>query len=121
MGGEAGEWRDNELQMILREDRVEEDIRRESEDNAHGKGKGKMGTEEKNDESAEKAAKKWKKWGFLHRGKKVRDTQRLLYLNQQLTYGPRTKKSNPPPAVSDPIPISPTPKPNANKMISHES
>ncbi|KAI9650712.1 hypothetical protein NHQ30_000734 [Ciborinia camelliae] len=67
MGNEAGEWRDNELQMILRED---------IDGKAAGKGKGKMGErDEKIDENTEKAAKKWKRFSFLHRGNKDKETK----------------------------------------------
>lgn len=74
MGGEAGEWRDNELQMILREDGNGdgEAVGRDNEGRAQGKGKGKKGEEgETVDQNTEKAANKWKKLSFLNRGKKV--------------------------------------------------
>ncbi|KAF7913715.1 uncharacterized protein EAF01_000121 [Botrytis porri] len=78
MGDEAGEWRNNELQMILREDEDEdgEGIERENETKAQGKGKEKIGEEgEKIDDTTEKVAKKWKRLSFLHRGKKERDAK----------------------------------------------
>ncbi|KAG4031277.1 hypothetical protein MFRU_009g00670 [Monilinia fructicola] len=75
MGDEAGEWRDNELQIILREDGDEDTVpkkREGREGRAQGKenGKGKVDEEENIDENVEKAAKKWKRLSFLHRGKK---------------------------------------------------
>ncbi|KAF7939407.1 uncharacterized protein EAE97_007487 [Botrytis byssoidea] len=76
MGDEAGEWRDNELQMILREDEDEEGVERENETQAQGKGKEKMGEGgEKIDDNIEKVAKKWKRLSFLHRGKKEKDAK----------------------------------------------
>lgn len=76
MGDEAGEWRDNELQMILREDGEGEIAEKDKEDKVRGKGKGKMGKEEeKIDDNTEKAANKWKKLSFLHKGKKEKDTK----------------------------------------------
>ncbi|KAF5878574.1 putative ring-like domain-containing protein [Botrytis fragariae] len=76
MGDEAGEWRNNELQMILREDGDGEEVERENETRAQGKGKDKMGEEgEKIDDNTEKVAKKWKRLSFLHRGKKEKDAK----------------------------------------------
>ncbi|THV47484.1 hypothetical protein BGAL_0307g00070 [Botrytis galanthina] len=76
MGDEAGEWRNNELQMILREDEDGEGVERENETQAQGKGKEKIGEGgEKIDDNTEKVAKKWKKLSFLHRGKKEKDAK----------------------------------------------
>ncbi|KAM0165968.1 hypothetical protein ACHAQE_002068 [Botrytis cinerea] len=88
MGDEAGEWRNNELQMILREGDGES-VERENEGAAPGKGKEKMSEEgEKIDDNTEKVAKKWKRLSFLNRGKKVRyfiDPILSYSVNQQLT------------------------------------
>ncbi|KAF7923620.1 hypothetical protein BELL_0414g00020 [Botrytis elliptica] len=76
MGDEAGEWRNNELQMILREDEDGEGVEREIETQAQGKGKKKVGEGgEKIDDNTEKVAKKWKRLSFLHRGKKEKDAK----------------------------------------------
>lgn len=89
MGDEAGEWRNNELQIILREDEDGEGLEREIETQAQGKGKEKIGEGgEKIDDNTEKVAKKWKKLSFLHRGKKVCYSNHLILLysiNQQPT------------------------------------
>ncbi|KAF7867340.1 hypothetical protein EAF04_005423 [Stromatinia cepivora] len=74
MRDEAGEWRDNELQMILREDGEGETVGRDKEEKVRGKGK--IGNEgEKIDDNSEKAANKWKRLSFLHRGKKEKDAK----------------------------------------------
>lgn len=90
MGDEAGEWRNNELQMILREDEDGEGLERENETQAQGKGKEKIGEGgDKIDDNTEKVAKKWKKLSFLHRGKKVCYSNHLILfysINQQLTF-----------------------------------
>ncbi|RAL68299.1 hypothetical protein DID88_007029 [Monilinia fructigena] len=70
MGDEAGEWRDNELQMILREDGDGDTVPKKKEGRAPGKGKGKVDEERKIDGNVEKAAKKWKRLSFLHRSNK---------------------------------------------------
>ncbi|TGO09585.1 hypothetical protein BTUL_0160g00010 [Botrytis tulipae] len=76
MGDEAGEWRNNELQMILREDEDGEGVEKENETQAQGKGKEKIGEGgEKIDDNTEKVAKKWKRLSFLHRGKKEKDAK----------------------------------------------
>ncbi|KAJ8070353.1 hypothetical protein OCU04_000733 [Sclerotinia nivalis] len=76
MGDEAGEWRDNELQMILREDGEGETVEKDKVDKVRGKGKGKTGNEgEKINDNTEKAANKWKRLSFLHKGKKEKDTK----------------------------------------------
>ncbi|KAB8287895.1 hypothetical protein EYC80_010253 [Monilinia laxa] len=73
MGDEAGEWRDNDLQIILREDGDGDTIPKKKEGRVQGKGKGKgkgkVGEEEKIDGNVKKAAQKWKRLSFLHRGK----------------------------------------------------
>ncbi|QSZ31067.1 hypothetical protein DSL72_000628 [Monilinia vaccinii-corymbosi] len=96
MGGEAGEWRDNELPMILREDGDGDAVPKEREGRKQGKGKGKMEEGERMDENSEKVAKKWKRLSFLHKGKKVCLHLKIPAIKQQLTSSLQGKDSNTP-------------------------